>query len=559
MRKLNLFVQASKHPLVSLAVARSKRFIYLLPLMLVLACSVSSKKTASNSLATVPTKDQVGAANLPENIAPIVAPFKMPQLKKPTFPALTMSIVKKGAQQDVITTKAIQATIDEVNSRGGGTVIIPPGIWRTGRISLKSNVNLQVSEGAELHFSGEVEDYRPAVFTRNEGIEVMSLGACIYANGQENIAVTGKGKLIGPAPGSVRKQVMRGVGVIENFVPVNKPVSERVYEGYNGGFIFLPMFISPINCKNVYIEGITLEKTAFWNIVPIYCDGVIIRGVTVNSVGIPRGDGIDVESSKNVLIEYCTLSSGDDCFTIKAGRGEDGLRVNKSTENVVVRYCLARQGHGGITCGSETAGMIRNLYVHDCVFDETGVGIRFKTRRPRGGGGENLYYERIRMNLNNSAFHWDMLGSANYVAGLATRLPAREINALTPRYRNIVARDIIVEKATYFVRINGIPESPLSNLLIENSTINCENLFTAHDAKDITIRNTTIQSQDSLITLIDSRRINFENVRFNVPGNEIFTKISGDLSDSILFKNCTPQKPKDWPDTLWKKQSLGSR
>jgi polygalacturonase len=553
MRKVNQSGKASKPPVTISAMAHVKRFIYLLPVLLVLACSDSSQRTASKSLASIPTKDQVGAANLPETIAPIVAPFKMPQLKKPTFPALTISIAARGAQQEVMATKAIQGTIDEVNSRGGGTVLIPAGIWKTGRISLKSNVNLQVSAGAELHFSGEIADYLPAVFTRNEGIELMSLGACIYANGQENIAVTGKGKLIGPAPGSVRNQVMHGVGVIENFVPLNKPVSERVYEGHNGGFIFLPMFISPINCKNVYIEGITLEKTAFWNIVPIYCDGVIIRGVTVNSVGIPRGDGIDIESSKNVLIEYCTLSSGDDCFTIKAGRGEDGLRVNKSTENVVIRYCLARQGHGGITCGSETAGMIRNLYVHDCVFDETGVGIRFKTRRPRGGGGENLYYERIRMNVNNAAFNWDMLGSANYVAGLATRLPAREVNALTPRYRNIVARDIIVEKASYFVKINGIPESPLANLLIENATINSEKLFSAHDAKDITIRNATIQSQDSVINLLDSRRVTFENVRFTVPGKELFTKISGELSDSIQFKDCSPQKPAGWLQTTWNK------
>ena len=141
------------------------------------------------------------------------------------------------------------------------------------------------------------------------------------------------------------------------------------------------MFISPINCKNIYIEGISLRNTAFWNIVPIYCENIIIRGIDINSVGIPRGDGIDIESSKNVLIEYCNLSSGDDCFTMKAGRGLDGIKINKPTENVVVRYCLAKEGHGGITCGSETAGMIRNLYVHDCVFENTGVGIRFKTKK----------------------------------------------------------------------------------------------------------------------------------------------------------------------------------
>jgi len=516
-----------------------------------LSCS-ATKQGASISKENIPTKEQVGASNLPDHIAKIEAPFPMPQLQRPEFPDLSVSITSKGAKEGMKVTKEIQQTIDEVSSRGGGTVVIPKGKWHTGRIVLKSNVNLHLEEGAELYFSGEVKDYRPAVFTRNEGVEVMSLGACIYANNQENIAVTGKGRLIGPAKGgSVRKQVMNA-DVIENFIPATTPVSERVFEGYNGSYIFLPMFISPTNCRNVLIEGVSLENTAFWNIVPVYCDGVIIRGVTVNSVGIPRGDGIDIESSKNVLIEYCTLSCGDDCFTIKSGRGEDGLRVNKPTENVVVRYCLARQGHGGITCGSETAGMIRNLYVHDCVFDETGVGIRFKTRRPRGGGGENLYYERIRMNLKGTAFNWDMLGSSQYVGDLAKRLPARPINRLTPVYRNITARNIIVERSSQFVKINGIPESPLKNVLIENAIIKSNKLFSAADVDGFTVRKAKIEANDSLITLLDTKSLSFENVQFSVPGGEVVVKVSGELSDDISFKNCTPAKPKGWKSAVWK-------
>ncbi|TXK48977.1 glycoside hydrolase family 28 protein [Pontibacter qinzhouensis] len=536
-----------------------RQFLLLVLCSLVAACSGTSEKAeksaaAGNWAERVPTIDQVGATMLPDTIAPVTAPFDMPQFKKPTFPELSISITERGAKTDRITTTEIQATIDEVHQKGGGTARIPAGIWKTGRISLKSNVNLLLEEGAELHFSGEIRDYRPAVFTRNEGIEVMSLGACIYANGQENIAVTGKGKLVGPALDSeLRKRVME-VDVIEKVVPHDKPVAERVYEGYNDEFIFLPMFISPINCKNVYIEGITLERTPFWNIVPVYCDGVIIRGVTVNSVGIPRGDGIDIESSRNVLIEYCTLSCGDDCFTMKAGRAEDGMRVNKPTENVVVRYCLAREGHGGITTGSETAGMIRNLYVHDCVFDDTGVGIRFKTRRPRGGGGDNLHYERIRMNLRNDAFHWDMLGSRTYVGELADRMPAREINALTPSYKNITARDIIVEKADYFVKIKGIPETPMTNLLIENAQVTSKGLFIARDAKDITLRNIEVQAQDSLIEVLDGRNILFENVRFKVPGNQLVPKIEGDLSENIRFKDTTPEKPTGWQSTSWQKE-----
>lgn len=505
-----------------------------------ISCAIKKGTQADNQLSLVPFKDQVGSINLPKEIAPINAPFQMRQLTRPSFPKVSVSIATKGVTEGTLVTKEIQMVIDDLNARGGGTAIIPKGKWLTGRISLKSNVNLHLEEGAELYFSGEIADYLPAVFTRNEGIEVMSLGACIYANGQENIGLTGKGRLIGPAmKGSLRKRIMT-TQVIEDFVDLSKPVSERIYEGQNGSPILPPMFISPINCKNVLIEGVSLSNTAFWNIVPVYCDGVIIRGITVNSVGIPRGDGIDIESSRNILIEYSSLSSGDDCFTIKAGRGEDGIRVNRPSENIVIRYCLASEGHGGITVGSETAGMIRNLYVHDCVFNETGSGIRFKTRRPRGGGAENIYYDRIRMILKGTAFNWDMLGSSQHVGDLAVRLPAREINRLTPVFKNIVARNIVVERSSQFVKITGIPESPLLNVLIENADIKSDKLFTAADISGFTVKNATVETKDPKISLLGAQKVTFEKVRFLVPGDSLILLASP--VEDVTFIKCKPEK-----------------
>lgn len=521
-----------------------KRCLILLLVLVWAKAGVNGQELAGSASWKVPTAAQVGAARLPADLAPVHAPFPMPAFAKPEFPSLRVNITAKGAKQGILVTKMIQAAIDEVNSRGGGTVVVPKGTWQTGRITIKSNVNLHISEGAELQFSGEIADYLPAVFTRNEGVELMSLGALIYANGQQNIALTGKGKLTGPPAGSpVRKRIMT-TDVIEKVVSATKPVAERVYEGDNGTFIFPPMFVSPINCKNVYIEGITLGNTPFWNVVPVYCDNVIIRGITVRSVGIPRGDGIDIESSRNVLIEYCTLSCGDDCFTIKAGRGEDGIRVNKPTENVVIRYCLAREGHGGITCGSETAGMIRNLYVHDTVFDDTDTGIRFKTRRSRGGGGDNLVYERIRMNLRGDAIKFDMLGSRQYVGELADRLPARTVDRLTPAYRNITARHIIVDKARVFIDITGIPESPASNLLIEHAEVRSKGAFKASDATGITIRHTTLHLADARMRALDARQVLFEKVRFKTPDNQIFMQAEG--TNDIRFVDCIPAKPEGW-------------
>lgn len=507
------------------------------------ACDSSGKKDNDWALAKIPVIDEVGHANLPDEIAPVEAPFETIEFKKPVFPADTVVLELSNNQ---INTVAINNAISALSQEGGGTVIVPEGEWLTGRVELKNNINLHIPDGSVLRFSGWVKDFQPAVFTRIEGVEVMSLGACIYANNQKNIAVTGSGNLIGPTGGDIRDRIDRS-GVIENVILADTPIEERMYDGNQpSGTIFAPMFISPINCENVYIEGVSLENTAFWNVVPIYCDGVIIRGINVNSVGVPRGDGIDIESSRNVLIEYSTLSCGDDCFTMKAGRGEDGLRVNKPTENVVVRYCLAREGHGAITCGSETAGMIRNLYVHDCVFEDTGVGIRFKTRRPRGGGGENLIYERIRMNLKNTAFRWDMLGGKMYVGELADRLPVRDVNDLTPKYKNIQARDILIENCSNFIRVNGIPESPLEDLTIEQVKVkNCRNLFYAHDLVNATFRNMHIGSPDSVVGLLDARNVQFDNIRFNTPV-PVVLDVQGDLSDSILFEDCTNVENQLW-------------
>ncbi|MBD8488585.1 glycoside hydrolase family 28 protein [Echinicola sp. CAU 1574] len=528
---------------------------YILLFSLLFSCSKEEKRETIDyfPLDSLMTKDQVGADNLPEEISPVKAPFAMPDFKKPVFPDLTVNISEQGAKEGELVTSIIQSTIDKVMAQGGGKVIIPAGKWKTGRISLKSNVNLHLEEGAELHFSGQLEDFRPAVFTRHEGVEVMSLGACIYAYQQDNIALTGKGTLFGPEEGPVKDQMMTE-DVTEKFVPVDKPVEERVYEGYNGESIFLPMFVSPTECTNVFIEGVTLERTAFWNIVPVYCDGVIIRGVTVNSVGIPRGDGIDIESSRNVLIEYSTLNNGDDCFTMKAGRGKDGIRVNKPTENVVVRYCLAKEGHGGITVGSETAGKVKNLYIHDCVFENTGVGIRFKTRRPRGGGGENLFYERLRMNLRQTAFRWDMLGQELYVGDLAKRKPLREVNELTPKFKDIIIKDILVETASTFININGIPESPLENLHMENVRVeHSRRLFNADDATDLTFRHIRVNSQDSLMKFLDTRNVLFDDVVFQVNGGKVYSQLEGDLTDNIHFEGTQPVKPEGWDSNSYTK------
>lgn len=422
---------------------------------------------------------------VPVDIMPIESPFPMPQLKRPSFPNRIVNIAEAGAKQNVPCTTIIQKSINALAQKGGGTICIPKGKWISGRITLKSNIELRIEEGAELHFSGNVDDYQPAVLTRYEGIDLYSLGAMIYACNAENIAVTGKGKLIAPSRNCEISQRQAG-GVSEDLNHI--PLSKRVFRGLNGETVFMPVFFGPVNCKNILVEGVTFEHSIFWNISPVYCENIIIRDIRVNSYGAGRTDGIDIDSSCNVLIEYVTLDCGDDCFVLKAGRGLDGIRKNQPTENIVIRHCRAIRGVGGIAIGSETAAMIRNVYVHDCLMEQVNFGVFMKTRRPRGGGAENIIMERVHIKEpRHIAFYWDMLGSKQWVGELAERFPIREINKLTPKFSNMFFKDMTVGNCQQLIKATGLPESPIENVVFENLTTN-NKIIETQDVSKLTIK-----------------------------------------------------------------------
>ena len=499
---------------------------------LLTAVAISCMTVLAQTQAHIPTIEEVGPQAMPDTIAPIEAPFDMPQLQRPVFADYRLPITKMGARRGKFVRSEIQATIDAVAAHGGGTAVIPAGDWYTGRIELKTGVCLQVDEGANVYFSGNIQDYLPVVFTRSAGIEAMSMGAMIYANGQRNIGLTGQGHLIGPGRKNELWDHDPQYGSFDSRVNYDIAPTERIYDGHDTTCVYLPTFIGPINCQNVLIEGVDLSECVFWNIVPTYCDSVIIRGTKVHSVGLPMGDGMDIESSRNVLMEYNFLETGDDNFTLKAGRGIDGLRVNRPCENLVIRRNLTAIGHGGVTCGSETAGMIRDVLVCDNVFQGTNVGLRFKTRRPRGGGGENLYYERNRISAAKEAITFDMLGSAEYVGGQAARVPM-EVTRFTPSYRNVVIRDVVVEAGSIFLKVTGIPESPARNITIERVTSHTKRLMALHDLNMLTLRQAQLTAEDPHIDLSEVRNVSFDQVSFDVPGGDVDWQISGAETENI--------------------------
>jgi unsaturated rhamnogalacturonyl hydrolase len=284
--------------------------------------------------------------------------------------------------------------------------VVPAGVWLSGAVHLKSNVNLHLVEGATLRFSSEPTKYLPAVLTRFEGIECLNYSPLIYALEQENVAITGKGTLDGSAnwetwwawndksKGTPTMQVVARKKLDQQGTD-GVPVQERVY---GEGHFLRPNFIQPYRCKNVLIEGVTIINSPMWEIHPVLCTNVTVRGVTVRSLGT-NNDGCDPESCRDVLIEDCVFETGDDCIAIKSGRNNDGRRVGVPSENIVIRRCTMKDGHGGVTMGSEISGNVRNVFVSNCTMDSPNLdrAFRFKSNAVRGGVIESIHIRDVKI------------------------------------------------------------------------------------------------------------------------------------------------------------------
>jgi len=327
------------------------------------------------------------------------------RIKAPEFPARDFVITNYGAvaggSNDC--TAAIAKAVDACHKAGGGRVVVPDGVFLTGAIHLKSNVNLHLADNATLKFSPDPANYLPVVFTRWEGVECMNYSPLIYAFEQENIAVTGKGLLDGSASletwwgwNNKAEKPTKQVPARKKLVEMGEkgvPVEQRVF---GDGSFLRPNFFQPYRCRNVLIEGVTIHNSPMWEINPVLCTNVTVRGVTIVSHG-SNNDGCDPESCYDVLIEGCTFDTGDDCIAIKSGRNNDGRRVNVAAENTIVRNCTMKDGHGGVVMGSEISGHCRNVFVENCKMDSPNLdrALRFKDNAQRGGIIENVFMRNV--------------------------------------------------------------------------------------------------------------------------------------------------------------------
>ncbi len=302
-------------------------------------------------------------------------------------------------------TAAFAGAIAACNQAGGGRVVVPAGRFLTGPIHLRSNVNLHVTRDATILFTTNTAAYLPVVFTRHESTEVMNYSPLIYALGQKNIAVTGEGTLDSQATLGVwhswksKNDSAKLVEMGNNDVPVK----DRVF---GAGHFLRPYFIQPTRCRNVLIQGVKILGSPMWVISPLYCTNVTVRGVTVEATG-PNTDGCDPDSCTDVLIQDCSFSDGDDCIAIKSGRDRDGHRVNIPSRNIVIENCKFKDGHGGVSCGSETAGGIEDVFAEDCTFDSPDLdyALRFKTNPARGGYVRNVFIRHCKVQTARFGIH----------------------------------------------------------------------------------------------------------------------------------------------------------
>lgn len=433
------------------------------------------------------------------------------EIKDPVFPDKHFNVVDFGFKAEcpdssAPNTVAINNAIEACHAEGGGRVIIPAGTYYTGPIELKSNVNLHMEDGTILRFSNNPDDYTPFVISRWEGWDCINFKPLIYAYKQTNIAITGKGILDGQAdnthwwPWKGKKEYGWEEGMISqewnpdntsgkrrlNQMSIdNVPLEERILSKDD---CLRPPFIQPYECTNVLIQDIKIINAPFWLIHPVLSENVIVRGVTMESHG-PNNDGCDPESCRNVLIEDCFFNTGDDCIAIKSGRNEDGRRWDRPSENIIIRNCVMRDGHGGVVIGSEISGNCFNVWAENCQMDSPELDrvIRIKSNALRGGRIENIFVRNIQVGECKEA-----------VFRIEMKYERVTEGPYIPSVRNVVLENITCDKSRYGVFIDGLENSvQVRDVLIKNCTFNnvkIEKQITG--AENVVFENVTINKAE---------------------------------------------------------------
>lgn len=480
-------------------------------------------------------------------------PFEMPVLERPVFPANKVSISDFGGISDgaTLNTQAFAKAMDALSKKGGGTLIVSSGIWYTGPIVFQSNINLHLEKGALILFSSDFNLY-PLVNTVFEGLDTRRCQSPISGRNLKNIAITGEGSINGSGDAwrplkkgkvidSHWQRVIKSGGVVKDknywfptegslkgndMSDMNVPKGDLSEEEWISVKDFLrPVMVSFIECENVLLEGVLFENSPSWNIHPLMCQNVIVDNIFVRNPGYSQnGDGLDLESCKNSIIVNSTFDVGDDAICIKSGKDADGRRRGLPTENVIIDNCKVFQGHGGFVVGSEMSGGVRNISVSNCQFLGTDVGLRFKSRRGRGGVVENIYVNNINMfDIATESFLFDLYyggKSASEALEDGDENPIDdtiyEVDETTPVFRNIYVKNLTSRNARRAMYFNGLPEMNITNINVENTTITATFGGELTEADGITFKNVKIIPQEGPALILNNVK-NMDATGFTYP------------------------------------------
>jgi polygalacturonase len=418
----------------------------------------------------------------------------------PLAPAATpayFNVLDYGASPDGSTndTAAIGRAVAACAAAHGGTLVFPAGHYLTGSIMLESNMTLDLEAGSELLYSPNPED-SPIVPSRWESTNAYTHAPLIYANGKENIAVVGRGTINGQGKNWWWREGRYDRSRTAEIRPAMQAwlrLYDRIEAGEKPGpaeFSLAAEYLRPSlvqfnGCRNVLVEGVTLRESPMWMLHPLYCDNVTIRSVTFISTG-PNGDGIDVDSSRDVRISDCFFSTGDDCIVIKSGRNADGRRTARPTEHVTITNCVMYEGHGAIVIGSETSGGIRDVVASNIVSHGTWHGIRIKSMRGRGNVVENLRFDNFVIDGATM--------EAIDVNTLYQNEPPEPLSDRTPTFRNFAFSNITIVDAKQVASVRGLPEKALEQLRFSDITASGRTGFVCDHTTDIELHNVRVDA-----------------------------------------------------------------
>lgn len=475
-------------------------------------------------------------------------PFKMERVARPVIPDLRVSVKDFGGVGDGVTlnTEAFAKAMKHLSDKGGGHLDVPAGIWLTGPIEILSNCDLHVTPNAVIIFDPD-RDLYPIIQTVFEGLDTRRCESPVHAEGARNISITGGGVLDGSGEawrmvkkskltdGEWRKLVASG-GIVSRdgriwypdegfekatmFSNMNVPSVDLTEEQWNEIKSFLrPNMVSLRNCENVLLEDCSFQNSPCWNVHPLMCKNLIVNRVNIrNPYYSQNGDAIDVDSCENVLITNSTFDAGDDGICIKSGKDADGRRRARPCKNLIVDNCTVFHGHGGFTVGSEMSGGVENIKVSNCRFLGTDVGLRFKSKRGRGGVVKNIYINDIYMkDILADAILFDLFyGGKSAVEAAAEKdetvnVPAVPVDETTPEFRDIYISNVCCNGASKAMLFNGLPEMPVTNINVRDCTITADEGITLRNSQDITFKNVKCypENGDAITTL---RVKNFNNI-----------------------------------------------